>query len=65
MSSHSLLVKEVQVFKEIIRKIKKGIKSGQITASASIDPTLLGSSVEDRSRIKKKKDTGLFINIKF
>ena len=53
------------MFKEIIRKIKKGIKSGQITASASIDPTLLGSSVEDRSRIKKKKDTGLFINIKF
>ena len=55
----------MNVFKKLLYKVKKGIKLGQIEPSVDVDPRLLGISVEDRSRIKKKKEASFELKIKF
>ena len=55
----------MNVFKKLLYKVKKGIKTGQIEPSVDVDPRLLGLSVEDRSRIKKKKEASFEVKIKF
>ena len=63
----------MNVFKKLVYKFKKGIKTGQIEPSVNIDPRLLGISVLvpplvgglDSGRIKKKKEASFEIKFKF
>ena len=55
----------MNVFKKLLYKVKKGIKSGQIETSMDVDPSLLGISVGDSGRIKKKKEAIFEVKIKF